>query len=175
MKESAVRPANLVQRRIIPLLIFLCFLLLPGAPLSAVLLLLLDPCEILRERRLGDNQLDRIEFTTELFLAGEQLMNGAMAVRADRNGLAHLNAREVLLEPLVGVASARNKMVLGCARFGSAVAQVANAVFTHLENPCCHVRKELELAPETFHGLVYHKSKDFDWLIRVRNRREKAG
>ena len=55
---------------------------------------------------------DRVVVSPQLLLTWNQTMNRPVAVAASVNRFAHLNTREVLLEPAIFVTRPRNQMVL---------------------------------------------------------------
>ena len=61
----------------------------------------------------------------EVLFFGHELVDGVVAIAAERNRLLHLLASEVLLEPLVAMAHPRNQMVFGGSFFRRSFAEQA--------------------------------------------------
>ena len=68
-------------------------------------------------------QFQRVEVAAEFFFFGHKLVDGVVAVAAERDRLLHLLASEVLLKPLVAVTGAWNQMMLGRSFFGCSTAE----------------------------------------------------
>ena len=59
----------------------------------------------------------------EFFFFWHELVDGVVAVAAERNRFSHLLASEVLLKPLVAMAHSRNQMVFGGSFFRRSFAE----------------------------------------------------
>ena len=68
--------------------------------------------------------LDRVVVSAKVLLGRDELVNCPMAVSAKIDRFVHLLPSELLLEPFVAVAGARNQMVLGRATLGDSTAEI---------------------------------------------------
>ncbi len=69
--------------------------------------------------------LNRIVIATQIFMLGNELVDGRMAVATEVSSLSHLLAIKTLAKPLVGVALAGNQMMSRRSLFGDSPTEFA--------------------------------------------------
>lgn len=67
--------------------------------------------------------VDCVVMAAQLLFVGRQIVNGAVTIATNRDGGVHLLPCEVLLEPLVPMARARNQVMLSRSTFRQAATQ----------------------------------------------------
>lgn len=85
-----------------------------------------DPLNKLSNLLMLQKFVDSVEVATEFFFFWNEVVNFSVAISANRYRLGHLSSSEILFEPLVLVASARNQMMFRRSRFGQALAEPTN-------------------------------------------------
>lgn len=72
----------------------------------------------------------------QVFFLGDKFVDGTMAFATHRNGLLHLLSGEPLFEPLVGVTSAWNEMMLGRSALRDTTAKGTGLNWGHARDKC---------------------------------------